>query len=326
MIAFARSMAGRMFFYIVCGVLAAFAVANYLASWRVVHPLIILAFFVPIFALAFLVARIATAPLAHLAAAADRLKSDLDSTPMPEGGPTEVRRAASAFNAMQARIARDVRERTSMLAAITHDLQTPVTRLRLRMEKVADEALRAKLVADLDAMRATIREGLDLATSLDAREAAQPIDLDSMLESVVADAADTGHEAMLHGRTQCFVLGSPNAVRRCLENLLNNAIAYGRYARVESGTVASRVIVFVRDGGPGIPDELLERVFEPFVRVEDSRSRETGGSGIGLTIARNIATRLGGSITLRNHPEGGLEARLELPAATAWTPAGDATT
>ena len=160
-------MAGRVFFYIAFGMLAAFALATYLASWRIHHPFIILAFLVAIFALSFLVARIATAPLAHLASAADRLKNDIESAPIREGGPTEVRHAASAFNAMQARIARDVRERTCMLAAITHDLQTPVTRLRLRIEKVADETLRAKLVADLDVMRATIREGLDLATSLD---------------------------------------------------------------------------------------------------------------------------------------------------------------
>ncbi len=306
-------MTGRVFFYITTGVLAAFALATYLASWRIHHPLVILAFLVAILALSFLVARIATAPLADLASAADRLKNDIESAPIREGGPTEVRQAASAFNAMQARIARDVRERTSMLAAITHDLQTPVTRLRLRMEKVTDEALRAKLVADLDVMRATIREGLDLATSLDSRQAPQPIDLDSMLESVVADACETGHDASLQGRTRSFVLGSPNSVRRCLTNLLDNAIAYGGYARVECTTEAKRAIVRIRDGGPGIPEQQLERVFDPFVRVETSRSRETGGTGIGLTIARNIVTRMGGTIALRNHPDGGLEVRLELP-------------
>jgi signal transduction histidine kinase len=310
--AFARSMTGRVFFYIFAGVVIAFALANYLAKWRIQHPLVILAFFVVIFALSYLVARLATAPLAHLASAANRLKSDIESAPMNEAGPTEVREAASAFNAMQARIARDVRERTSMLAAITHDLQTPVTRLRLRLEKVTDEALRTKLVADLDAMRATIREGLDLATSLDARETPQPIDLDSMLESVVADACDMGQDATLQGRTQCFVLGSPNAVRRCLTNLVDNAVAYGRYARVECTSDANRAVVCIRDGGPGIPEQHLERVFEPFVRVESSRSRETGGTGIGLTIARNIVTRMDGSIALRNHPDGGLEVRLEL--------------
>ncbi|HTA37623.1 MAG TPA: ATP-binding protein [Candidatus Acidoferrales bacterium] len=316
MIAFLRSMTARVFFYITAGVLVAFALANYVASFRIHHPFVILAFLVAILALSFLIARSATAPLAQLASAADRLQHDIESAPIREGGPTEVRQAAAAFNAMQARIARDVRERTTMLAAITHDLQTPVTRLRLRMEKVTDEALRAKLVADLDVMRATIREGLDLATSLDAKQAPQPIDLDSMLESVVADACEGGHDATLAGQTRSFVLGSPNSVRRVLTNLLDNAIAYGRYARVECSTEAKRAAVCIRDGGPGIPEAQLENVFEPFVRIETSRSRETGGTGIGLTIARNIVTRMGGTITLRNHPEGGLEVRLELPTAT----------
>jgi signal transduction histidine kinase len=316
-IAFARSMTGRMFFYIISGIVVAFAFANSLAGWRIHHPLVILAFVVAIVALCYLVARIATAPLADLASAARRLESDIESTPMRERGPTEVRQAASAFNAMQARIARDIRERTSMLAAITHDLQTPVTRLRLRLEKVTDEELRAKLVADLDAMRATIREGLELAKSVDAREAPQPIDLDSMLESVVADACEAGHDATLQGRTQCFVLGSPNGVRRCLTNLLDNAVAYGSYAHVECAKDANRATVCIRDGGPGIPEEQLERVFDPFVRVESSRSRETGGTGVGLTIARNIVTQMGGNIALRNYAGGGLEVRLELPAHSA---------
>ena len=314
MIAFARSMAGRVFFYITAGVLAAFALATYLATWRIHHPFIVLAFLVAILALSFLVARTATAPLADLASAADRLKGDIESAPIREGGPTEVRRAASAFNSMQARIARDVRERTSMLAAITHDLQTPVTRLRLRMEKVADEELRARLSSlTWTSCEPRFGKGSTLRRVWTRAKPFRPIDLDSMLESVVADACDTGHDATLEGRTRCFVLGSPNAVRRCLTNLLDNAIAYGRYARVECTTEAKRAIVCIRDGGPGIPEEQLERVFDPFVRVETSRSRETGGTGIGLTIARNIVTLMGGTITLRNHPEGGLEVRLELP-------------
>lgn len=314
MLAFARSMTGRVFFYIFTGVVVAFVFAAYLASLSVHHPFVIVAYVIAIFGLSYVVARVATAPLAQLASAAQRLENDIESAPMSEDGPTEVRQAATAFNAMQARIARDVRERTSMLAAITHDLQTPVTRLRLRLEKVTDDALRAKLVADLDAMRATIREGLDLATSLDTRQPFQPIDLDSMLESVVADACDAGHDATLQGRTHRFVLGSPNGVRRCLTNLLDNAVKYGGYARVECASDANQAVVYIRDGGPGIPEREFEQVFQPFVRVENSRSRETGGTGIGLTIARNIMTRMRGKISLRNHPEGGLEVRLELPA------------
>ena len=314
-IAFARSMAGRVFFYIVFGVVVAFALSNFLGSSRINHPFVILAFFAVIFALSFL----GCAPCdgtARPSGVRSRPASERHRAVLPcaRAARRKVRRAATAFNAMQARIARDVRERTSLLAAITHDLHTPVTRLRLRMEKVTDEALRAKLVADLDAMRSTIREGLDLARSIDARETPQSIDLDSMLESVVADACEAGHDATLEGRTRCFVLGSPNGIRRCLTNVLDNAVAYGGCARVECAPSGDRAIVFVRDGGPGIPEAQLERVFEPFVRVENSRSRETGGTGIGLTIARNIVTRMGGTIALRNLPMGGLEVRLDLPA------------
>jgi signal transduction histidine kinase len=212
-----------------------------------------------------------------------------------------------------ARIRRDVRERTSMLAAITHDLQTPVTRLRLRLEKVADAALRAKLVADLAAMSETIREGLDLATSLDAREPLQRVDFDALIESLCADAQDAGQDVSVAGRTGAAVRAAPNALRRCVMNLLDNAIAYGRSARVEILRESGYAVARIRDAGPGIPEESLEAVLDPFVRVETSRSRETGGTGIGLTIANNIATRLGGSIALRNHPEGGLEVTLRLP-------------
>ena len=314
MIAFARSIAGRVFLYLVAGISASVILNTALALWRVHHPFIFLAFVIAMLALSYAVARIVTRPLSDLASAAERLERDLDSLPIPERGPTEVRLASAAFNAMQQRIARDVRERTYMLAAITHDLQTPVTRLRLRLEKVSEEGLRAKLVADLDAMRATIREGLDLATSLDTREPLQPIDLDSMLESVVADAVDTGHDVTLSGSTHAFVLGVPNGLRRCMTNLLDNAIAYGRCARVECETRGARAIVRVRDGGPGIPVERLREVLDPFVRLETSRSRETGGTGIGLTIARNVVGRMGGTLVLRNHPEGGLEVRVDFPA------------
>ncbi|MGR4064120.1 MAG: ATP-binding protein [Vulcanimicrobiaceae bacterium] len=288
---------GRVFFSVAAGVIVAFALGIYLATWHIHHPFVALAFFSTIFLLSLLVARLTTRPLDALASAAARLGDDVESAPpLPERGPTEVRQAAAAFNAMQARIGRDVRERMTLLAAITHDLQTPLTRLRLRLEKVGDEALRAKLVADLDAMRETVREGLDLATSLDTREAPQRIDLDSMLESVVADAVDAGADVTLQGRTGRRILGWPNALRRCLTNLVDNAVAYGGYARVRG------------ESGGG-------RVFDPFVRVEGSRSRETGGTGLGLTIARNAAANMGGTIALRNHPEDGLEVRLVFPAA-----------
>jgi len=313
MIAFFDSMAGRLLLFLTAGTILTIVIAFGFAFSRVHHPIIMLVYFVCLLALAFFVSRVATRPLRDLASAATRLGADIESDPLPERGPTEVREAAVAFNAMQTRIRRDVRERTSMLAAITHDLQTPVTRLRLRLEKVTDDDLRAKLVADLAAMSETIREGLDLATSLDGREPRQRVDLDSLIQSLCADAHDAGHDVTASGTTGATVLASPNALRRCVTNLLDNAVAYGQYARVESTVEGGYAAVRIRDGGPGVPDDRLHAVLEPFVRVETSRSRETGGTGIGLTIANNIATRLGGSIALRNHPEGGLEVTLRLP-------------
>jgi signal transduction histidine kinase len=315
MIAFFRSMAGRLFLWLALSIVGTQALMLVFAKMRVHHPIVVVVFFACLLAIAYAVARASTRPLRDLAGAAARIGADVDCAPLPERGPAEVREAAAAFNAMQARIRRGIRERTYMLAAITHDLQTPVTRLRLRLEKVPDEELRAKLVADLNAMGETVREGLDLAQSLDAREPLQRVDLDSLLESACEDARDAGHDAQLHGRTGASILGAPNALRRCIVNLLDNAIAYGRYARVESAVAGDRAVVRIRDGGPGIPEADLASVFDPFFRMESSRSRETGGTGLGLTIARNIAERYGGSIALRNHPEGGLEVTLEFPIA-----------
>jgi signal transduction histidine kinase len=266
-----------------------------------------------ILALAYAVARMATRPLRKLASAATQLGRNIESPPLPESGPAELRDAAVAFNAMQARIRRDIQERTTMLAAITHDLQTPLTRLRLRLEKVEDEDLRERLVADLSAMQGTIAEGLELARSADLREAFAPIDFDSLLDSACADAHDAGQDVTLRGRTGTKVLGAPGALRRCLTNLLDNAVKYGRFARVEAALEGTHAVVRICDGGPGIPEDQLAAVLDPFVRLESSRSRETGGTGLGLAIARNIAERHGGTLTLRNRAEGGLEATLMVP-------------
>ena len=291
--------------------------------------------------LAYLVARMTAKPIRRLADAAGALGSDLDRAPLAETGPTEIRRAAKAFNAMQARIRRQVQHRTHMLAAITHDLQTPLTRLRLRFEKVTDTELRIKLIDDLAVMQSMVREGLDLARSMDSPEPLQRLDLDSLIDSACADASDAGHDVELTGRAGVPVMAQPNALRRCLTNLLDNAIKYGKLARVtivrehhrENGRDSNRdssrehgrdhgreaqrgpdrIVVRIRDAGPGLPEDQREAVFDPFFRLESSRSRDTGGTGLGLTIARNIAENHGGSLTLRNHPDGGLEVILQLP-------------
>ncbi len=313
MITFLRSMAGRVFLWLLLGTASSALLTAHIAMHWMWHPLILAIFVASTLALAYIVARLSMAPLRELASAATRLGRNIDTEPLPERGPSEVREAAVAFNTMQKRIQRDVRERTYMLAAITHDLQTPLTRLRLRLEKVQDDELRGRLIDDLASMRETVGEGLDLARSIDLHDALRRIDIDSLLESLCADAQDAGHDVTLKGATHASVLGVPNALRRCMMNLLDNALAYGTYARVSSATEGRRAIVRIRDGGPGIAEECLHAAFDPFFRIESSRSRETGGTGIGLTIARNIVERHGGVIALRNHPDGGLEATIELP-------------
>lgn len=264
--------------------------------------------------LAFYLARSAAAPLHHLSRAATELGRDLDRQPLTESGPAEVAAAAQAFNAMQKRIKGHLAERTHMLAAITHDLQTPITRLRLRLEKVADAELRERLISDLAAMQALIREGLDLARSSESAEQRARLDLDSLLQSLVEDEADAGREVSFTGGCGCDVQVQPGALKRCVSNLMDNAIAYGGSAEVSAERSGKDVVVRVRDHGPGLPEDQLEAVFDPLVRLETSRSRETGGAGLGLTIARTLAEKNGGSLHLRNHPDGGAEAVLTLPA------------
>jgi signal transduction histidine kinase len=214
---------------------------------------------------------------------------------------------------MQARIRQHIMQRTQMLAAITHDLQTPLTRLRLRLEKVQDAELQQRLVDDLSAMQQMVREGLDLARSMDASETMQALDLDSLLDSVCSDATDSGQPVELRGRAAMALMGRPLDMRRCLVNLIDNAVKYGHYAHVTVERLAGAARVVIRDGGPGIAKDQMAHVFEPFYRIESSRSRESGGTGLGLTIARNIAEQHGATVALTNHAEGGLEVTLVLP-------------
>ncbi len=266
--------------------------------------------------LAYVVTRMATRPLRLLATAATGLGNNIEAQPLVEAGPTEVREAAAAFNLMQTQIKDFVQERTHLLAAITHDLQTPLTRLRLRLEKVQDEELRARLIGDMTAMQDMIRNGLDLARSINSLGGStQRIDFDSLLNSLCDDAVEAGQEVTLEGTTYASINASPEAIRRCLTNLIDNAVNYGGYAHIKVKRGGEHIVVRIHDGGPGIPENQLEKIFTPFFRLEGSRSRETGGTGIGLTIARNIAEQSGGSLFLQNHPQGGIEAVLELPIA-----------
>ena len=263
--------------------------------------------------LAYLVARMTTQPLQQLARAANDLGRDINHPPLELAGASEIRQASAAFNAMQARIRQYIMQRTQMLAAITHDLQTPLTRMRLRLEKVTDPDLKQKLLEDLSATQAMVREGLELARSMDSTEPMQAVDLDSLLESVCYDASDAGQPVTVQGKAEMALMARPLALRRCLTNLIDNAVKYGGQANVSVERLAGAVQVRIVDQGPGLAPSELGRVFDPFYRVESSRSRESGGTGLGLTIARNIAEQHGGKITLANCKEGGLEATLILP-------------
>ncbi len=273
-----------------------------------VDPLFLTLLVLAIAVLAYVVARMASAPLRRLAGAAQELGVDLHRAPMPVAGPLEVQHAAEAFNAMQQQLQRHLAERTHMLAAITHDLQTPVTRLRLRLENVEDEGLRERLVADLAAMQALIREGLELARSAESAEQRAPLDLDSLLESLVEDAAEAGADAHFESGCAAVLMLRPLAMRRLFSNLLDNALMYGHSASVRAERDGKGVRVVISDRGPGLAEDELLSVFDPFVRLETSRSRQTGGAGLGLTIARALAGKDGAKVSLHNREGGGLDA------------------
>jgi signal transduction histidine kinase len=259
--------------------------------------------------------RQAVRPLRVLAEAADALGPDLRPVELPERGPSEVLRSARAFNAMQKRIAAYVDERVRILAAISHDLQTPITRMRLRVDMMDDEAQQPRLRADLEELQGLVKDGIGYARAMHGeREPARAIDLDAQLDSLVLDYRDAGSAVNLDGRIGAPVHTRPKALRRIVGNLVDNALRYGGGADIVAGRDRQgAVLIRVLDNGPGIPAGQLEAVFEPFFRLEASRNRDTGGTGLGLAIARQLAGSLGGTLTLHNRPEGGLEARLTLP-------------
>jgi len=262
----------------------------------------------------FFAVRWLTHPLSELASAADELGKDIQRPALEERGPTEVRRAARAFNTMQRRLSRFVEERTRILAAVSHDLKTPITRLRLRLEHVGDDGLRTKMERDLVDMQNLVQGSLDFMRGMALQEKTQPLDLNALLESLRDDAEDMGHSVTIIGEARAPYPGKPLALKRCLSNLVENAIRYGQQASIKIQDSASELCLVVGDSGPGLPEEALSQVFEPFYRLEPSRNPGTGGTGLGLSIARNIARGHGGELMLQNGPDGeGLRAVLTLP-------------
>lgn len=278
-------------------------------------PLHLVVFFTLIAALAWVAARMVISPLRRLSQAASELGADIERDPLPEKGPFEIRRAIGAFNAMQAQIRVHIQQRVFMLAAIAHDLQTPLTRLRLRLEKVESPELRAQLLNDLAAMQQLVREGLDFARSTTANHL-QTLDLDSLLETLCIDAADAGQDVQLANSSGVAIRANPASLQRCIGNLIDNAVKYGDMARVSTQLHGRKVEIQIEDQGPGLPEDQLDKVFEPFYRMESSRSRETGGVGLGLAIARNIVQRHGGTLRLENTGHG-MRAIVQLPLAAA---------
>ncbi len=270
-----------------------------------------------VIALSLVAVRWVTGPLSELATAAEQLGEDINRPPLPETGPSEAQRAARAFNSMQRRLSRFIADRTRIFTAMSHDLKTPITRLRLRAEMLDDEALRGKFTKDLEEMESMVTQTLDFMRDTNSQEAVQRVDAMALLESLQSDYRDTGHSVEIEGSVAQPYPGRPLALRRCLTNLVDNAIRYGGCATVKVDDAAERLTIRVLDNGPGIPEQELEQAFEPFFRAEASRSRDTGGTGLGLGIARNIARAHGGDLLLRNRPEGGLEAILTLPRIAA---------
>lgn len=262
-----------------------------------------------------LAVRLATRPLAQLAAAADSLGPGMRGARLPEDGPLEVARAATAFNAMQRRLADHHAERMRILAAISHDLQTPLTRMRLRADLLDDAVLRDKLYGDLDAMQVLLHEGITYARDgQGVQEPPCPVDLHTLLDSLVCDYVDAGKEVRLAGQCNRPMITRPHTLRRIITNLLDNALKFGHDPEIVVRTEpANHVSIAVCDCGPGIPEDELDAVLQPFYRVESSRNRDTGGTGLGLAIAHQLAHALNGTLVLSNRSSGGLEARLSLP-------------
>ena len=263
--------------------------------------------------LAVFVARWVTAPLGRFATASARLGHDVDAPPLGESGPAEIRRAAQAFNQMQRRIRRFMDERMHMLAAASHDLRTPITRLRLRAELIEDAEQRAKTLKDLDEMEAVIASTIAFAREETTSESSAAVDLARLVQEIRADLAEAGHTVTVEGPATLVFEGRATALKRALANLIGNAVTYGGAAAVRLGETEAGVTITIEDSGPGIPEAEREQVFTPFYRLERSRSRETGGAGLGLSVARTVIRGHGGEVTLTNRPQGGLRQEVVLP-------------
>jgi two-component system OmpR family sensor kinase len=263
-------------------------------------------------------ARRLTRPIRVFAEAAERLGANPEADPLPPSGPREVRTAITAFNDMQASLRRHMRQRTQTVAAIAHDLRTPLTRLRFRAEQAPD-AVRDRMASDIEEMDALIAQAMAFVRGETTPERRERLDLDALAADCAAGFAETGAAVSFEGGGTLPVLADPAALRRALDNLIANAVQYGARARVRAFAADGTAVVTIDDDGPGLAETELESVFDPFHRGERSRSRETGGAGLGLTVARQAARASGGDVVLVRREDAGLTARLHLPLDSTST-------
>lgn len=267
-----------------------------------------------VIAVAALLIRQLTRSLSALVDAANRLDPNAGGTPVPENGPSEVKALSIAFNDMQRRVKRLVDDRTQTLAAISHDLKTPLTRLRLRSEDIPDRELVQAMAADLAEMEAMLDSTLAFLRGDQIDEETKPIDLGSLLDTITSDLTDLGFDVCLDTTSPVIARGRHLALKRALWNLAENAVKYGNRARISLRERNARAVITIEDDGPGIPASEKEAIFRPFYRIDDSRNRETGGVGLGLSVASAIIQSHGGELTLENRAGGGLNTIVVLPA------------
>jgi signal transduction histidine kinase len=270
---------------------------------------------VVLLAISWVLVRWLTRPLVKLSRAARRLGTDIeyDIRSLQVEGTREVRETAMAFNFMQERVVRFIEDRERMFSAISHDLKTPITRLRLRSELMDDSDTKRKMIGDLEELESMARGALDLGKSTDIHESMRAININQLMRTFKDEYKLMGAEIEIRGIAKRPYFCKPLALKRCVSNLINNAVFYGKTLRLDVVDSRAEIKIYIVDQGPGIPEEQLDRVFEPYVRLEGSRNRNTGGAGLGLSIARNIAHAHGGRLTLRNRIGAGLEAAVILP-------------
>ena len=260
-----------------------------------------------------LVGRRIARPLTDLTLSAERFATTGAADPVRERGPGDVRRLTTAFNAMRARLLAMLTEKDRMLGAIGHDLRTPLASLRVRAESVEDEGERGRMTETILEMNRMLDDILSLARAGRSTEAVQKVDLAALADAVVEDFVELGAVAAMVESPRTVVSVKPQQIKRALRNLIENAVKYGGGAQVELVSGAGEIRIDVRDDGPGMPEDRMSEMMEPFTRIEESRSRDTGGAGLGLALVRAIMTEHGGELRLSNRPEGGLCASLVLP-------------